>query len=424
MTANRDRIPTTHETEWFLAARVSQDVLADEAREAREDRLADAEATALAERLGLTAKDARINHATSGPTEYGIYVDRNGRNNYALRTDVVAPAPAPATVVHTGKRPSVRPYTVPRGWVDPKDLLDRCTAAARLTLTGKAWSREDVLECASDLVVDVLKNHPCTLGYVAPSACVMHALCCDARNWATSRMAQVNRDTVDTVKRVSMARTDYTLPGSEDDSLVAAPMRAAKLAIDAIQNLGLDRRVWALAYTSARVADGADGRTVAAELGMTETAYRQAVSRARKYVPSAVPAGKDDPTTYATYCQHLETVCASPEAFPRDPRSVAESVGTDPDWTLRSERAYRTGQHSDRETVTRTDTRTVSVTRDRAIRTDGRKDNRPDWARDLDASAPRRARRLKTGAELRRARENGRTAEDRAHRRQRTLAVA
>lgn len=410
MTAKR--IPTTYETAWWTLARQTEDRLADEARETREDRLADAEATALAERLGLTEKDARINHATSGPTEYAVYTDGDGRNNYALRTDVVAPAPAPATVVHTGKRATVRPYKVPRGWVDPKDLLDRCISAARLTLTGKAWSREDVLECASDLVVDVLKKHPCTLGYVAPTACVMHALCMDARNWATSRMAQISRDTADTAKRVTLAGTDYALSGTDDDALTAAPMRAAKLAVDAIQNLGLDRRVWPLAYTSARVADGADGRTVARELNMTETAYRQAVSRARKYVPSA--------STHS-YCEHLTAVCAYPEAFPRDPRSVAENMGTDPDWTMQSAHAYKTGQHADRETTTRTDTRTVSVTRDPAIRTDGRKDNRPDWARDLDASAPRKARRLATGARMRRARENGLTADQRRNRRERAV---
>lgn len=348
-------------------------------------------AEVLAELAAEDRKDSgHIVHIGGGPSAFSMYgpaVDPDTGTVYGPN-ELIPAAPAPETRIHGGKRPTLRPYTVPRDWVAPADLLSRCQAAARLTLTGRAWSTEDRLECASDLVLRTLERHPRKSGYVAPEAAQMARLCHLAADWRKSREAQIARDTTDAAKTAATAFTPHTV--AEDDGLRVAPMRAARVAIEAIQNLGADRRLWPLAYTVARTADGADGAAVAEELGMTHAAYRKAISRAGKSLGDIVPSSR-----VHGYVAHLEAVAASVEAMPLDRSTLALPAATEPDWPARSAKRYRGTE--------------VRCYVSREVRRDGRKSYPlPTWTQGLPAGT---ARRLSTGATMKRAREAARTAD-------------
>lgn len=328
-----------------------------------------------------------MNHATGGPTEYAQYVGPKDRNSYALRTGPAVASPAPATVIHSGKRATVRPYEVPRDWVGPQDLMRRCYAAARLTLTGKSWTPEHLQECASVVMLSVLEAHPLKSGYVAPEPCQMIRLVREAGHWRRTQERDRLRDSTDAANTATLA--GQAQPAPQSDETIGSPMAAAKRAIDALQNLGLDRRVWPLAYTAARVIDGCDGAQIAAELSMSPTAYRQAVSRARKYVPSA--------STH-DYVQHLDAIAADCEAFPMDPRAVPENMGSEPDWPARSASKYKDAP--------------IDVKRSAQVKRDGRRNYpKPDWTVGLHANT---ARRLATAATMKRTRAAARTADETA----------
>lgn len=237
-------------------------------------------------------KDAPVNH--SG------HIDHTPGGSPEAFTN---PAPAPR---HEWRpREAFRPTRRVRrdtGRMDMAELLARAYSAARMALKGKQWS-EDHRQDAASAVVEAVLRRESQKGPLQPtvsktdySGLVLYRMATDARRAMeaeTTKLEQVVHDAF--TKEVVSDAPGEQLRRARD--LVSTPRKARLAAVTMLADLELPTSwgpCFTVAYTAARspwerkrgLVAGID---VAAELDMTQTAYRKQASRGHKLIAENVP---------------------------------------------------------------------------------------------------------------------------------------
>lgn len=217
--------------------------------------------------------------------------------------------------VMRGKLPA-HPMTTDDAAMEPAELLSRCTAAARMALTGKQWTPDDRADCAGHILLETLSKVDGagaaeSTWHLPADVASFRRLVNLAANYRRSVEASRRRDDDDAAER--------GLHDAGEDPALAALLRpvsptsddAHRAAREMLGTLGVPRlgKLYPVAYTAAReyiareaqtdetgretgravlVKRAADTAAAAAELGMTPAALRkaQSVERIARNLPS------------------------------------------------------------------------------------------------------------------------------------------
>lgn len=198
---------------------------------------------------------------------------------------------------------SIAPHHVPT--MPYSEAVSRCFAAARTALKGDRWGYAVQLDCAADVLGNVLaetltnprRGLPAdVLAWIAfvercptsarryaegvdRSVMAMGRLVGMAANWRRGYLREVAR-----LKEVGAANVRLTEgsagPMAERDA--ASPDAARTTAVEMLSALGLPRvgKLYPVAYAAAREADGLSGEEIATELGVKPATLRKQLSRA------------------------------------------------------------------------------------------------------------------------------------------------
>jgi hypothetical protein len=288
---NRNRLTSTGYAESpYRRIRLASTVA--EAREWAESERADVGAIIEAMRDAREAKpdhSGHIDHTPGGSPER--YVNP-------------APAPRHERVTRESFRPTRR-STRDTGRIDMAELLSRAYAAARQALQGKQWS-EDHRQDAASAVVEAVLRREAKVGPLQPtvpreaaSGLVLYRMATDARRAMEAEAGRME----EAIHHAFTAEVATDEPGAQlrrERDLVSSPRKARLTAVHMLADLDLPTHwgpAFTVAYTAARspwerkrgLVAGVD---VAAELDMTQTAYRKQASRGHKLIAENVPTAE------------------------------------------------------------------------------------------------------------------------------------
>lgn len=189
-----------------------------------------------------------------------------------------------------------------------QEAASRCFAAARMALKGEKWGHTSQVDCAADVLTDVLSATLPTARTGRPADVLRWVAFCErfptaarryaegipaaalsftrlygmASNWRRAEVSRRERtDKVSLTAAVAGMMEQSREPGE--------PGTARATAVELLDGLGLARlgKLYPVAYAAARESDGLTGDEIADELSMAPATLRKQISRAASKVPSS-----------------------------------------------------------------------------------------------------------------------------------------